>query len=65
MTNESFVPALIGLVAKARHRYGGYIVHLGVGLMFFGFCGRAWEHEGAGVITVRSSGTPSPFRSVQ
>jgi cytochrome c-type biogenesis protein CcmF len=41
-TNESFLPALLGLIAKARHRYGGYIVHFGIVLMFFGFTGRSW-----------------------
>jgi cytochrome c-type biogenesis protein CcmF len=41
-TNESFFPALVGLVAKARHRYGGYVVHLGIVIMFLGFTGRSW-----------------------
>jgi cytochrome c-type biogenesis protein CcmF len=41
-TNEAFLPALIGLVAKARHRYGGYIVHVGIVIMFLGFTGRSW-----------------------
>jgi cytochrome c-type biogenesis protein CcmF len=41
-TSEAFFPALIGLVAKARHRYGGYIVHLGIVVMFLGFTGRSW-----------------------
>ncbi|MET0591172.1 MAG: cytochrome c-type biogenesis CcmF C-terminal domain-containing protein, partial [Polyangiaceae bacterium] len=41
-TNEGFVTALLGLIAKARHRYGGYIVHFGIVLMFFGFTGRSW-----------------------
>src|SRR5262249_24092372 len=40
--SESFVTALVSLVAKARHRYGGYIVHLGIVLMFLGFTGRSW-----------------------
>jgi cytochrome c-type biogenesis protein CcmF len=41
-THESFLPALIGLIAKARHRYGGYIVHIGIVIMFLGFTGRSW-----------------------
>src|SRR5690606_22139030 len=28
-----------------RRRYGGYIVHVGVGLMFLGFVGKAWDLE--------------------
>src|SRR5262249_50185012 len=34
--------ALFNLVAKARHRYGGYVVHVGIVLMFIGFTGRSW-----------------------
>ena len=30
---------------KSRRRYGGYIVHVGIGLMFLGFCGKAWDVE--------------------
>ncbi len=37
--------ALISLVTRARRRYGGYIVHLGVVLMFFGFAGKSYEVE--------------------
>ncbi len=40
--SESFLGALVNLVAKARHRYGGYIVHLGIVVMFMGFTGHAW-----------------------
>jgi len=39
------VEAFVGLVVKARRRYGGYIVHLGVVLMFFGFAGNAYKIE--------------------
>ena len=41
-SKESFFTALINLVAKARHRYGGYIVHVAIVLMFLGFTGRSW-----------------------
>ncbi len=37
--------ALLTLVARSRRRYGGYIVHVGIGLMFLGFAGRGWELE--------------------
>jgi cytochrome c-type biogenesis protein CcmF len=41
---EEGVPtALVRLVAKARRRYGGYIVHFGIVLMFFGFTGQSWN----------------------
>ncbi len=39
---ESPIHALYHLVAKARHRYGGYVVHVGIAMMFFGFAGRSW-----------------------
>jgi cytochrome c-type biogenesis protein CcmF len=37
--------ALIGLVARQRRRYGGYIVHLGIVLMFLGFAGQGYKLE--------------------
>lgn len=42
---QSIMEALIGLVMKARRRYGGYIVHLGIVLMFFGFAGNSYKLE--------------------
>jgi cytochrome c-type biogenesis protein CcmF len=43
--SEGIFEALITLVRKSRRRYGGYIVHMGIGLMYLGFCGKAWEVE--------------------
>ena len=38
--------SLIGLVGRQRRRYGGYIVHLGIVLMFLGFAGQGYKlHE--------------------
>ncbi|HWT45702.1 MAG TPA: cytochrome c-type biogenesis CcmF C-terminal domain-containing protein [Vicinamibacterales bacterium] len=37
--------ALVGLVARSRRRYGGYIVHLGIVLMFLGFAGQGYKHD--------------------
>jgi cytochrome c-type biogenesis protein CcmF len=42
---QPVLEAFIGLVTKARRRYGGYIVHLGVVLMFFGWAGNAYKIE--------------------
>jgi cytochrome c-type biogenesis protein CcmF len=39
---EGVITALTRLVSKSRRRYGGYIVHAGVVLMFIGFTGKAW-----------------------
>ena len=41
----SIFDAGIRLLMKARRRYGGYIVHLGVVLMFFGFAGKSYGIE--------------------
>jgi cytochrome c-type biogenesis protein CcmF len=40
--DEGLATALFQLVAKARRRYGGYVVHVGIAVMFIGFAGRAW-----------------------
>lgn len=40
--DESVPLALFRLVSKSRRRYGGYVVHVGIALMFLGFAGRAW-----------------------
>jgi len=37
--------ALFRLVSKGRRRYGGYIVHVGIVLMFIGFTGAAYDVE--------------------
>jgi len=42
---ESAPTALVRLVSKGRRRYGGYIVHIGVVLMFIGFTGAAYDIE--------------------
>jgi len=39
---ESVFASLVNLVAKSRRRYGGYIVHVGIAVMFIGFTGRGW-----------------------
>lgn len=43
--SEPVFSALVNLVSRSRRRYGGYIVHAGVGLMFLGFVGTAWNLE--------------------
>ena len=42
---QSVLEALIGLMVRARRRYGGYVVHLGIVLMFFGFAGNSYKLE--------------------
>ena len=42
-TGTDFLTALIGLVGRNKRRYGGYIVHIGIVLMFIGFAGGAYK----------------------
>ena len=45
MTDENFFTALNTRVDKNRSRYGGYLVHIGVVVMFIGFGGKAFTTE--------------------
>jgi cytochrome c-type biogenesis protein CcmF len=42
---ESFARAFVRLVARNRRRYGGYIVHAGIVLLFAAFAGMAFRKE--------------------
>ena len=42
---ESVFISLFRMIEKNRSRYGGYIVHLGIVLMFVGFTGHAFDKE--------------------
>src|SRR5262249_14667535 len=44
-SGENVFDALLTLVLRARRRYGGYVVHFGVVLMFLGFAGNAFKLE--------------------
>jgi cytochrome c-type biogenesis protein CcmF len=39
------VSSLLGLVLSKRRKYGGYIVHLGIAVIFFGIAGKAYEQR--------------------
>ncbi|MFN9459099.1 MAG: heme lyase CcmF/NrfE family subunit [Acidobacteriota bacterium] len=41
----SFVPAVIELTHRNTRRYGGYIVHMGIVMMFIGFSGAAFNQD--------------------
>ncbi|MGE5185434.1 MAG: cytochrome c-type biogenesis CcmF C-terminal domain-containing protein [Acidobacteriota bacterium] len=49
--------SLVGLVLAKRRKYGGYIVHLGVAVLFFGFAGKAWEQNADSTIA-----KPAPYQ---
>jgi cytochrome c-type biogenesis protein CcmF len=42
-TGTDYLTAMVGLVARSKRRYGGYVVHLGIVLMFLGFTGQAFK----------------------
>ena len=42
---ESLIPAFMHLVARNRRRYGGYIVHAGIVMLFAAFAGMAFKGE--------------------
>jgi cytochrome c-type biogenesis protein CcmF len=44
-TGSDILTALIGLVARSHRRYGGYIVHVGIVLIFLGFAGESFKKE--------------------
>tara|TARA_B100001029_G_C15060453_1_gene457976 strand:- start:1554 stop:3527 length:1974 start_codon:yes stop_codon:yes gene_type:complete len=44
-SNESWLLALRMIIEKNKSRYGGYIVHIGILMMFFGFIGKAYDKE--------------------
>jgi cytochrome c-type biogenesis protein CcmF len=44
-TGTDILTAMIGLVGRSKRRYGGYIVHVGIVLMFFGFAGEGFRRE--------------------
>ena len=37
--------SMLGLMLSKRRKYGGYIIHLGVAVLFLGFVGKAYEQQ--------------------
>jgi cytochrome c-type biogenesis protein CcmF len=59
---EGFGPALIHLIGRNRRRWGGYIVHVGVVLIFTAFAGSAFDVEVRKVLNPGETVTvASPF----
>jgi cytochrome c-type biogenesis protein CcmF len=44
-TGTDLLTALIGLVGRNKRRYGGYIVHVGIVLIFLGFAGNGFKRD--------------------
>ena len=49
-TGTDVLTAIIGLVARSRRRYGGYVVHVGIVLVFLGFAGGGFERNEEGLL---------------
>ncbi len=44
-TGTDLFTAFVGLFGRSRRRYAGYIVHLGIVVVFFGFAGEGFKNE--------------------
>ena len=44
-TGSDLFTSLVGLFARSRRRYGGYVIHVGFVLIFFGFAGNGFKRE--------------------
>jgi cytochrome c-type biogenesis protein CcmF len=44
-SGDGYIPSLIALVFKVPRRYGGYVIHIGVVLMFVAFTGKAFKFQ--------------------
>jgi cytochrome c-type biogenesis protein CcmF len=49
-TGENFAAALYNLTMRNTRRYGGYVIHLGIVLLFVGFAGQAFRAQGKGLM---------------
>ncbi|HEY1555034.1 MAG TPA: cytochrome c-type biogenesis CcmF C-terminal domain-containing protein [Kofleriaceae bacterium] len=64
-TNGDPVSSMLALLLMKRRKYGGYIVHLGVAVLFIGFAGKAYDRmldrtiEKPGVAAADGSGASS------
>jgi cytochrome c-type biogenesis protein CcmF len=60
-TGTDFLTALIGLVSRSKRRYGGYIVHVGIVLIFLGFAGEGFKVEEQLLLKPGQQGTVGRF----
>jgi cytochrome c-type biogenesis protein CcmF len=60
-TGTDILTAMIGLVGRSRRRYGGYIVHVGIVLIFLGFAGQGFKKEEQVLLKVGQQSTIGSF----
>jgi cytochrome c-type biogenesis protein CcmF len=58
----SWTSALLTLVGRNRRRYGAFLVHVGVVLMYIGFSGAVWNEEMEGAVKVGESLSVNEYR---
>jgi len=65
ITREGIMPAFFRLIGKNRRRYGGYLVHLGVVLVFVGIAGSSiFQRESLATLQKGESLQVGPYRLV-
>src|SRR5215213_2897747 len=60
-TGTDLFTALVGVVGRSKRRYGGYIVHLGIVLIFCGCAGEGVKMEEQVLLKPGQQGTVGPF----
>ncbi|MEO8520844.1 MAG: heme lyase CcmF/NrfE family subunit [Acidobacteriota bacterium] len=60
-TGADLLTSMIGLVSRSRRRYGGYIVHVGIVLIFLGFAGQGFKQEEQVLLKVGQQATVAGF----
>jgi len=63
-TGENLALAFVHLVRKNPRRYGGYIVHFGVVLLFVGFTGKVFDKDIKGAAAVGDTLSIKPYQIV-
>src|SRR5690606_5612595 len=59
---EGYTKAFLHLMLRNRRRYGGYVVHVGLVIMFMGFAGAAYDVENRVALAPgESAEVTSPF----
>jgi cytochrome c-type biogenesis protein CcmF len=60
-TGTDLFTALVGLFGRNRRRYAGYVIHLGLVVMFLGFAGEGFKQERQVNVKVGDTITVGPF----
>lgn len=60
-TGTDLLTALIGLVGRNKRRYGGYVVHVGIVLIFLGFAGEGFKQDKQILMKVGDETTLGPY----